>query len=75
VSLLASQDLLIDQILDNDGNPATNGFSQEYVAPTYGRYWSSTEGNSSFAWDYHFTTGPHANGKNLTNYVRAIRAF
>ena len=40
--LLASQDILIDQILDNDGNGSTNGFSQEYIAPTYGIYWSST---------------------------------
>ena len=74
--LLASQDILIDQILDNDGNGATNGFSQEYIAPTYGRYWSSTEITNNSAWYYGFNVGySGSNGKILTYRVRAVRAF
>ena len=74
--LLASQDVLIDQILDNDGNPATNGFSQENVAPTYGRYWSSTELGSNSAWLYYFSNGnSNLILKSTTYRVRAVRAF
>ena len=75
--LLASQDILIDQILDNDGNGSTNGFSQEYIAPTYGRYWSSTEYNSGFACAYNFSHGylSYGDHKGVTYRVRAVRAF
>jgi hypothetical protein len=75
--LLASYDILIDQILDNDGLPATNGFSQEYLAPTYGRYWSSTEGTSrSFACFYYFGNGYLSGTSKTSTYrVRAVRAF
>jgi len=74
--LLASQDVLIDYILDNDGNGATNGFSQEYAAPTYGRYWSSTEYYGSNAWYYYFVYGySDVNNKAYTYRVRAVRAF
>jgi hypothetical protein len=76
LSLLASHDVLIDQILDNDGLSTTNGFSQEYLAPTYGRYWSSTEYTSSSAWYYFFSYGSSDyNGKFSTCRVRAVRAF
>ena len=74
--LLASQDVLIDQILDNDGNPATNGFSQEYTTPTFSRYWSSSERNYLLAWSYGFNEGTSSSSnKNGTYKVRAIRAF
>lgn len=74
--LLASQDILIDQILDNDGDPSTNGFSQEYISPTYGRYWSSTEHHSLSAWSYYFYNGYSSNYyKNYAYRVRAVRAF
>ncbi len=74
--LLASQDILIDQILDNDGDPSTNGFSQEYISPTYGRYWSSTEYSSSYARQYVFSTGYlYYENKYNTYRVRAVRAF
>ena len=73
--LLASQDVLIDYILDNDGDGATNGFS--HAAPTYGRYWSSTEIQSDWAYYYNFLYGS-SNGnlvKTKTFSVRAVRAF
>jgi hypothetical protein len=74
--LLASHDVLMDQILDNDGLPATNGFSQEYLAPTYGKYWSSTESGSNSAWAYNFGNGSSgASDKYGTSRVRAVRAF
>ena len=73
--LLASHDVLIDQILDNDGIPATNGFSQEYLAPTFGRYWSSTEYLSLYACYYAFSSGFSNYTKNYTYRVRAVRAF
>jgi len=74
--LLCSQDVLIDQILDNDGNSATNGFSQEYTAPIYSRYWSSTEYDGSYAWYYDFGFGSSgSNVKTHTYRVRAVRAF
>lgn len=74
--LLASQDILIDNILDNDGDATTNGFSQENTVPTYGRYWSSTEDNNSTAWLYLFGLGySYANGKHNAYRVRAVRAF
>ncbi len=74
--LLASQDVMIDYIFDNDGDGNTNGFSQEDVAPTYGRYWSSTEGSSIDAWFYIFSFGnSSSNIKSNTYRVRAVRAF
>jgi len=75
--LLASQDVLIDLILDNDGDPTTNGFSQEYyILPTYGRYWSSTENDSYSAWGYFFNFGNSStNSKSNPCRVRAVRAF
>ncbi len=73
--LLAEQDILIDQILDNDGDITTHGFSQEYDL-LHGRYWSSTEYTENQAWRYHFGYGSSEfNNKNYTSRVRAIRAF
>jgi hypothetical protein len=39
-------------------------------------YWSSTESHSNLAWVQYFDDGVQTNGgKNLTSYVRAVRAF
>jgi hypothetical protein len=74
--LLASQDYLIDNILDNDNNPETAGFMQEYNPPTYGSYWSSTEGSAAYSWVFDFGYGGiYDVTKNLTYRVRAIRRF
>ena len=76
LALLASQDILIDRILDNDGDPGTNGLNQEFQAPTYGRYWSSTEISSNSAWYFQFPDGfSNYVNKSFTYRVRAIRAF
>ena len=75
--LLASQDILINQILDNDGDESTNGFSQEFDAPIYGGYWSSTENNSlNMILFCSFCTNTASNGSKDAAYrVRAIRIF
>ncbi len=66
--LLANKDILINQILDNDGDATTNGFSS--------RYWSSTEYSANFAWEYRFNNDHYDDKyKNSTSRVRAIRAF
>ena len=39
-------------------------------------YWSSSEGNSDYAWNQYFSSGVHDfNAKNYTLPVRAVRAF
>jgi len=75
--LLCSQDLLINQILNNDGDATTNGFTQEHTSPTYGRYWSSTEYSNNNVWAYDFGTGSSYGGsyKGYNYNVRAIRSF
>jgi hypothetical protein len=74
--LLFSQEILIDMILDNDGDPATNGLVQEYSTPTGDIYWSSTERSNDRAWAYKATSGDasHYTKDNLYR-IRAIRAF
>ncbi len=48
---------------------AVNGFSSGY-------YWSSTEGDSNYAWCKYFVNGYHSSGsKGDAYYVRAVRAF
>ena len=48
---------------------AVGGFSSVY-------YWSSSEDFNFFAWVQNFANGFQlGNGKNTTNYVRAVRAF
>ena len=74
--LLASQDILIDNLLDNDGDSNTNGFSQEWILPIYGSYWSSTESYDKGAYGYYFNFGNSgSSSKDNTFKVRAIRAF
>jgi len=77
--LLGLQDFLIDFILDNDGNPDTHGFTQEFNSPAYSMYWTSTEFADipeDHAYHYAFSRGT-LNGyfKNYDCFVRAIRAF
>jgi hypothetical protein len=76
LNLLYNSAFSINTILENDGNGTTNGFNIENVAPTYGRYWSSTEFGSYFAWSYNFGYGVSDNfNKSSTYGVRAVRAF
>jgi len=81
LQILYNNAFVIDEILENDGNAATNGFNW---APTNNEYWSSTEnfdtGTSKFAYELSFFTGNIiAESKNSNiygeNYVRAIRKF
>ena len=68
--------MVIYDILANDGDNTTNPLHPEYASPSYGRYWSSTETNNSYAWYYHFTYGSSSNTlKHYTYRVRAVRAF
>lgn len=69
--------LIINNVLANDGSGETNPIHPEFVAPTYGRYWSSTEYNIGYAWRYDFSHGQSVNGssKDQTYRVRAVRAF
>lgn len=74
--LLAVQGIVIDSILDNDEDPNTNGLNQDNVAPTFGRYWSSTEPNNYSAWPYYFASGYSTYFNKFNTYrVRAVRAF
>ena len=76
LNLLYNSAFTINTILENDGDGTTNGLNPENVAPTYGRYWSSTERISYNAWSYNFDYGDSgANYKNGTYRVRAVRAF
>ena len=76
LNLLYNSAFLINKILENDGNASTNGFNAEYVSPTYGCYWSSTETNHYIAWTYNFYDGnPSTKDKSNPYRVRAVRAF
>ena len=74
--LLFSQEIIIDQVLDNDGDDTTNGLNQEYDRTTFGMYWSSTERNFERAWAYKALSGDSSHfDKEDTYRVRAVRAF
>ena len=76
LNLLYNSAFYINTILENDGDVATNGLNPENVAPTYGRYWSSTENHSNIAWYYLFPNGySNTSLKSSTYRVRAVRAF
>ena len=76
LNLLYNSAFLINKILENDGDGTTNGFNAQYVSPTYGRYWSSTENLSSLAWSYLFYSGSSGRHNKPNTYrVRAVRAF
>lgn len=69
--------LVINTILENDGNPLTNPIDVGGTSSTSGFYWTSTESNSSYAKNHTFTYfDTNAGQKWQTNSrVRAIRAF
>jgi hypothetical protein len=74
--LLCSLDLLIDDMLDNDGDPNTNGFRQEFASPVAGVYWTSTAFSPDAAFVYRFLEGRlETNTKEVSRGVRAVRAF
>jgi len=76
LNLLYNSAYVISNILANDANGATQPLHPEYVAPTYGRYWSSTEYNSTFAWFFNFNVGLSSIFYKTGTYrVRAVRAF
>ena len=76
LNLLYNSAFYINTILENDGDGTTNGLNPENVAPTYGRYWSSTENHSNIAWYYLFPNGySNTSLKSSTYRVRAVRAF
>ena len=76
LNLLYNSAFTINTILENDGDGTTNGLNPENVAPTYGRYWSSTENHSNIAWYYLFPNGySNTSLKSSTYRVRAVRAF
>jgi hypothetical protein len=74
--LLFSHEILIDQILDNDEDPATQGLVQERTGPTEGKYWSSTEQDEKHAWAYKADSGDTSSFRKSDKCrVRAVRAF
>tara|TARA_B100000809_G_scaffold241111_1_gene264023 strand:+ start:1757 stop:2782 length:1026 start_codon:yes stop_codon:yes gene_type:complete len=76
LNLLFNSAFLISNILDNDGNSATQPLLPDYVAPHYGIYWSSTERNTGHGWYYSFSLA-YSNFTSKSTYyrVRAVRAF
>ncbi|RMA58643.1 hypothetical protein [Ulvibacter antarcticus] len=67
----------INPILINDGNPLTVPVDVGGTASTSGFYWSSTEGNATFARNYTFTYFDANSSQKwqTVNRVRAIRSF
>lgn len=65
----------INKVLDNDGDPGTNGIFITNDGAE-GRYWSSTEYSNNRAWSFMFNYGYTANSSKTTLCrVRAIKAF
>ncbi|MGV6845233.1 MAG: hypothetical protein ACWA42_03800 [Lutibacter sp.] len=77
LNLLYNSAYVISNILANDGNGSTNPLHADFVSPTYGKYWSSTEYDGDNARLFIFGDGSSAiTGKLNSNYrVRAIRSF
>jgi hypothetical protein len=76
LNLLYNSVYLINTLLENDGIGTTNGLNAEYLAPTYGRYWSSTEDPGNFAWYYEVGSGYSDYSTKVKPWrVRAVRAF
>jgi hypothetical protein len=69
LNILFNARRFVSKTLDSDNDGTTTSLNKT-------NYWSSTENGGNFAWIYSFITGnPNVNNKNLTNNVRAIRAF
>ncbi|MFT5252748.1 MAG: hypothetical protein ACI87N_001765 [Flavobacteriales bacterium] len=76
LNLLYNSAFSINTILENDGNGTTNGLNPVNVAPTYARYWSSTEASNGTAWVYNIDNSYSLKyNKSDTYRVRAVRAF
>ena len=78
LSLLFHQDVMVDEVLDNDGNPSTLGLTQEYYTFNQGYYWSSTEvsDNVDGAYSFYPIYGVQNHDGKLDSYrVRCIRKF
>lgn len=76
LNMMFQVDAIMDDILDNDGDPSTNGLRQQSSTPIGGRYWSSTEQSSSYA--YCFISYLNYNQqftKLSVAGVRAVRKF
>ena len=59
----------VQKALTNDGNVATTPLVRDW-------YWSSSEYGDNGAWYFYFSTGStYGDGKYVTTYVRAVRAF
>ncbi len=54
LQLLAAQAGLINRDLENDNDPESKGLQTDYVAPTYGGYWSSSEFGADCGQGYDF---------------------
>ncbi len=68
--------LSIYNVLANDGDANTNPLHPEFMSPTYGKYWSSTEYANDGAWYYDFSYGKSEYFFRPSTYrVRAIRSF
>ena len=75
--MLLSYDVVIDYVLDNDGDPLTNGFYQEPSMLYSPYYWSSTEDanpNNALIFDFSLMNSRYED-KNNTFKVRCIRRF
>jgi hypothetical protein len=76
--LLFANDVIIDKVLDNDGNPNTKGLIQGYnVNLSASLYWSSTDDGTIAAWYFEPFWNYTLNGLKISQiaHVRAIRAF
>ena len=70
INIVLDQDIMINEILNNDGNPSTNGLRTIFIVSSdifIIRYWTSTEVRSDFI----LGNGP----KDVPNRVRAVRKF
>jgi len=76
MKLIVENDILIDSILDNDGDSLTHGFTQEYSSVTKGGYWASMQISPTLGNFFNFLIYPFIlNPKTKLFSVRAIRAF
>lgn len=76
IKLIIEHDILIDDILDNDGNPLTSGFTQEYTSVTKGSYWTSQQIAPDRGEMFAFLGYPYLQHlKSRLFSVRAIRTF
>jgi len=76
LSMLFQTDAIMDDVLDNDGDAATNGLNQNFAAPFFSRYWSSSEYDNNEAFVFLSYYGYTQRFTKLSVCgVRAIRKF